>query len=64
MDCSGGETAEEWCADFAAWAWQKAGIQLICSPAPGEINGPAVSFYDWALTTPSGAHQRPDAWPG
>ena len=25
--CPGGEASEEWCADFAAWAWQKAGYR-------------------------------------
>ena len=47
--CPSGETAEEWCADFAAWAWQMAGAQFTYGYGPGEINGGAVSFYDWAV---------------
>lgn len=43
--CPSDETAEEWCADFAAWAWQKAGVQFTYGYGPGEINGGAVSFY-------------------
>jgi hypothetical protein len=47
--CPSGEMAEEWCADFAAWAWQKAGVQLTYGFGPGQINGGVVSFYEWAL---------------
>ena len=35
--------------DFAAWAWQKAGVRLIYGYAPGQINGGAASFYDWGV---------------
>jgi CHAP domain len=48
-DCPGSETAEEWCADFAAWAWQQAGVRFTYGYAPGEINGAAVSFYEWGV---------------
>jgi hypothetical protein len=48
-DCPSGETAEEWCADFAAWAWQQAGVQISYGYSPGEVNGAAVSFYEWAV---------------
>jgi len=48
-DCPGGESAEEWCADFAAWVWQNAGVHVTYGYGPGQINGAAVSFYDWAL---------------
>lgn len=48
-DCPSSERAEEWCADFAAWVWQKAGVHFTYGYAPGEINGAAVSFYVWAL---------------
>jgi hypothetical protein len=48
-DCPGGETAEEWCADFAAWAWQMAGAQFTYGYGAGEINGGAVSFYEWGV---------------
>jgi CHAP domain len=47
--CPSGETAEEWCADFAAWAWQMAGVQFTYGYGPAEINGGAVSFYEWAV---------------
>ncbi len=47
--CPGGETAEEWCADFAAWAWKEAGVQFNYGYGPGEINGGAVSFYEWGV---------------
>jgi hypothetical protein len=47
--CPSGETAEEWCADFAAWAWQEAGVPFTYGYGPGEINGGAVSFYEWGI---------------
>ena len=47
--CPSGEMSEEWCADFAAWVWQKAGAQLTYGYNPGEINAGAVSFYTWGL---------------
>ena len=47
--CPRGETSEEWCADFAAWAWQKAGVQFIYGYGHAEINGGAVSFYEWGV---------------
>ena len=48
-DCPGGEAAEEWCADFAAWAWQKAGVHFTYGYRAGQINGAAVSFYEWGV---------------
>jgi hypothetical protein len=48
-DCPGGERAEEWCADFAAWAWHEAGAHVTYGYARGEINGAAVSFYEWGV---------------
>ena len=47
--CPGGEKSEEWCADFAAWAWQKAGMDFTYGYSPAEINGAAVSFYEWGV---------------
>lgn len=47
--CSNGDTSEEWCADFAAWAWRKAGVRFTYGYGPGEINGGAASFYKWAV---------------
>ncbi len=48
-DCPGGELDEEWCADFAAWAWQLAGVHVSYGYGPGQINGGAVSFYEWGV---------------
>ena len=47
--CPTGERAEEWCADFAAWAWQQAGVRFAYGYDPGQINGAAVSFYEWGV---------------
>jgi hypothetical protein len=32
-----------------AWAWQRAGVQISYGYSPDEINGAAVSFYEWAV---------------
>jgi hypothetical protein len=48
-DCPSGETAEQWCADFAAWAWQRAGVRFNYGYGAGEINGGVASFYEWAV---------------
>jgi hypothetical protein len=48
-NCPSDETSEEWCADFAAWAWQRAGVDFTYGYGPDEINGAAVSFYEWAV---------------
>ena len=34
---------EEWCSDFAKWAWQQAGVTTEISA----LNAGAGSFYDW-----------------
>jgi hypothetical protein len=47
--CPGGERAQEWCADFAAWAWRNAGVRVSYGYSPGQIDGAAVSFYEWGL---------------
>ena len=47
--CPSGEKSEKWCADFDAWAWQKAGVQFTYGYGSGEINGDAVSFYEWGV---------------
>ncbi len=47
--CPGGELSEQWCADFAAWVWQKARVRFSYGYAPGEINAGAASFYRWGL---------------
>ena len=47
--CPSGEASEEWCADFAAWAWHKAGVELTYGYGPGDLNARAVSFYEWGV---------------
>ena len=47
--CPSGERSEQWCADFAAWAWVEAGVPFTYGYGPGEINGAAVSFYEWGV---------------
>jgi hypothetical protein len=47
--CPSGERSEKWCADFAAWAWRRAGVPFAYGYVPGEINGAAVSFYQWGV---------------
>ncbi len=49
QDCPRGETAEQWCADFAAWVWQQAGVPVSYGYHPGELSGAAVSFYEWGV---------------
>jgi hypothetical protein len=47
-DCGGnGNLDEEWCADFAAWAWKEAGAVVAYQLAPGYLNGDSASFYVW-----------------
>jgi hypothetical protein len=47
-DCGGnGNLDEEWCADFAAWAWKQAGAVVAYQLAPGYLNGNSASFYVW-----------------
>jgi hypothetical protein len=47
--CPNGEKSEEWCADFAAWAWQQAGVPFTYGYGAEEINGAAASFYEWGV---------------
>lgn len=47
--CPSGEASEKWCADFAAWVWQQAGIPVTYGYGPGQLNGGAVSFYQWGV---------------
>jgi hypothetical protein len=49
LDCPNGNRDEQWCADFAAWVWRKAGVQFVYGQVPGEINAASVSFYQWGL---------------
>jgi hypothetical protein len=48
-NCPAGESDEEWCADFAAWAWELAGVHVGYGYGAGQINGAAVSFYEWGV---------------
>ncbi len=45
--CGAGLRSEEWCADFAAWVWRKAGVPFVYGLAPGEIDAAAASFVLW-----------------
>ena len=47
--CGSGLRSEEWCADFAAWVWYKAGAQITYSFTTGDVNAGAASFYYWAV---------------
>ena len=49
--CGKGESAEEWCADFAAWVWRQAGVPFTYGYSSGNINAGAVSFYQWGEAT-------------
>src|SRR5271168_5659368 len=46
-DCGNDNRREEWCADFAAWVWQRAGAEVAYQLAPGYLNGNSASFYVW-----------------
>lgn len=48
-DCPAGELDEEWCADFAAWTWAKAGIPLTYQYINGDLNSSSASFYEWGV---------------
>lgn len=47
--CAAGTTSQEWCADFAAWTWQKGGISFTYGYGAGQLNGASISFYNWGL---------------
>jgi hypothetical protein len=46
-DCGNDNLDEQWCADFAAWAWKQAGAEVSYQLAPGHLNGNSASFYVW-----------------
>lgn len=48
-DCGNDNLDEEWCADFAAWVWQKAGVDVTYQYVNGDLNSSAASFYEWGL---------------
>jgi hypothetical protein len=52
--CSNGLRANAWCADFAAWAWQQAGVSFTYGSGSSDINAWSASFYYWAWRTATG----------
>ena len=48
-DCGNSNLDEEWCADFAAWAWRRAGVKVTYRYHHGDINSSAASFYEWGV---------------
>jgi CHAP domain len=46
-DCGNDNLGEQWCSDFAAWAWQQAGAEVSYRLAPGYLNSNSASFYVW-----------------
>jgi CHAP domain len=48
-NCGSGLRSEQWCADFAAWAWREAGAKFSYGYAPGDVNAASASFYLWAV---------------
>jgi len=47
--CGNGDLSEEWCADFAAWVWQQAGVAVNYQYINGDLNSSAASFYEWGV---------------
>jgi hypothetical protein len=48
-DCGSVYRDEQWCADFAAWVWQKAGAEVTYQYINGDLNSSSASFYEWGL---------------
>jgi hypothetical protein len=48
-DCGNANLDEEWCADFAAWAWKMAGARVVYQYINGDLNSSAASFYEWGV---------------
>ena len=48
-DCGNSNRNEEWCADFAAWVWLKAGALVTYQYMNGDIDASAASFYEWGV---------------
>ena len=48
-DCGNSNLDEEWCADFAAWVWKKAGATVDYQYINGDLNSSAASFYEWGM---------------
>ena len=47
--CGHGLRSEEWCSDFAAWVWRRAGAQFSYGYGPADVNAASASFYLWAV---------------
>lgn len=62
-NCPGGNYREEWCADFAAWAWRQAGARVTYRLVSGDLNSSSASFYEWGVRQgtwhPVGSGYRP-----
>ena len=48
-DCGNTNRNEQWCADFAVWAWKQAGVPLVYQYINGDLNSSSASFYEWGL---------------
>ena len=48
-DCGNDNRDEQWCADFAAWAWKSAGVPLVYQFINGDLNSSSASFYEWGV---------------
>ncbi len=48
-DCGNTNRDEQWCADFAAWAWRVAGIPVVYQFINGDLNSSSASFYEWGV---------------
>ena len=48
-DCGNDNRSEEWCADFAAWVWKRAGAEVLYELAPNFLNSDSASFFVWGL---------------
>lgn len=47
--CPGAARSEEWCADFAAWAWRLAGVRFTYGFGRAQVDAAAASFYLWGV---------------
>lgn len=45
--CGVGLSSEQWCADFAEWVWNKAGVRFNYGFYEGEMNSGSFSMYQW-----------------
>ncbi|MDH2904623.1 MAG: CHAP domain-containing protein [Actinomycetota bacterium] len=48
-DCGNANRDEQWCADFAAWAWRLAGVPIVYQFINGDLNSSSASFYEWGV---------------